>query len=329
MSAIRVKLARRIPAVALLLLLLGSATATAQIQRNVSVPSRGAGSVGVTLQLVEMTERELIVVRENFGKVTSRAAYFEFDYGLTDRLALTATLPLKSIRYTGSQPHDPTLLANDHGEVLLDDGQYHTNWGDFGLSLRWLWLNTDRLALTPFVGYYAPSNDYPLYTETQAGRGQRRFDVGLNAAGPLGPPRINMYWRAGYAYSHMEKVRPTDAPSRRVNRTTLSLEFGWQVTPLWTTYLALNDSRTLNGLQLPEFTGIFVSDQFYYHDQLLPWEQTTWSVGANYSLSDRVGMTMSFGRSGPVEFGHFYEPAFSFGLSYGFSSLRDGRFWRR
>jgi len=307
---------------ALILLAAFSAPATAQTQRNVSVPARGAGSIGVTLQYVEMTERELIVVRETFGKVTSRSAYFEFDYGLTDRLALTATLPLKSIRYVGPLPHDPSLLANDHGEVLLDDGEIHTNWGDLGLSLRWLWHDGALFAVSPFVSYYTPSNDYPLFTETQAGRGQWRFDAGLNAAGRLGPPRANMYWRAGYAYSYMEKVRPTDAPSRRVNRSTLSLEIGWQVTPLWTTYLVLNDSRTHDGLQIPEFTGIFVSDQWYYHDQLLPWEQTTWSLGANYALSDRIGMVMSYGRSGPVEFGHFFDPAVSIGFTYGFSSAR-------
>ena len=293
-----------------------------QTLRSVGVPGRGAGSVGVTLQYVEMTERELIVVREKFGKVTSRSAYFEFDYGLTDRMALTATLPLKSIRYAGPYPHDPSLLRNDHGEILLDDGAFHTNWGDLGLSLRWLWRNRPLYALTPFVSYYTPSNDYPLYTETQAGRGQWRVDAGMNAMGSLGPPRLNMYWRAGYAYSYLEKVRPTDAPSRRVNRSTLSLELGWQATPLWTTYLVVNDSRTHNGLYLPEFIDPFVSDQFYHHDQLLPWEQTTWSLGAGYTLSDRIGMTMSYGRSGSVEFGHFYQPAISVGLEYGFSSLR-------
>lgn len=307
---------------ALILLAAFSAPATAQTQRNVSVPGRGTGSIGMTLQYVEITERELIVVRENFGKVTSRSVYFEFDYGLTDRLALTVTLPLKSIRYVGPLPHEPSLLANDHGELLLDDGEYHTNWGDLGLSLRWLWHDGALVAVSPFVSYYTPSNDYPLFTETQAGRGQWRFDAGLNAAGRLGPPRANMYWRAGYPYSYMEKVRPTDAPFRRVNRSTLSAEIGWQVTPLWTTFLVLNDSRTHDGLQIPEFTGIFVSDQWYHHDQLLPWEQTTWSFGANYSLSDRAGLVMSYGRSGPVEFGHFFEPAVSIGFSYGFSSAR-------
>lgn len=322
MMKIPVNFVRREPLLALILLVF-SAAAGAQTQRTVSVPGRGAGSFGVTLQYVEMKERELIIVREQFGKVTSRSAYFEFDYGLTDRLAMTATLPLKSIRYVGPYPHDPSLLRNDHGEELLDDGRYHTNWGDLGISLRWLWRDADRFALTPFFGYYTPSNDYPLYTETQAGRGQWRFDVGLNAAGILGAPRTNMYWIAGYAYSYMEKVEPTDAPARRVNHSVLSLELGWQVTPLWTTYLVLNDVTSHNGLKLPEFVDPFVSDQFFYHDQLLPWEQTTWSFGANYAVSERTAVSMSYGRSGPVEFGHFYDPAISLGFEYGFSSLGD------
>lgn len=309
----------RVALVGLVVLAASSTPTRAQTQRTVGVPGRGAGSIGVVVQYITITERELKVVRENFGRVTSRSAYFELDYGLTDRLALTATLPLKSIRYIGDFPHDPTLLANDHGERLLDDGHYHTNWGDLGLGLRWLWRSSDRFALTPFAAYCTPSNDYPLYTETQAGRGQWRFDVGLNAQGRLGPPRANLYWKAGYAYSYMEKTRPTDAPARRVNRTTLSLEIGWQATPLLTPYLAVNDARTHNGLELPEFTGLFVSDQFYYHDQLLPWEQMSWALGMSYQLSDRLGMSLSYGRSAKVEFGHFYEPAISFGVGYAFA----------
>lgn len=304
--------------VALMVLASLSPTVTAQTQRAVGVPGRGASAFGVTLQHVTITERELVVVRENFGKVTSRAAYFEFDYGLTERLALMTTLPLKSIRYIGDYPHDPSLLANDHGEELLDDGHYHTNFGDLGLSLRWQWRSTDRVAITPFASYYTPSNDYPLYTETQAGRGQWRFDVGLNAEGRLGPPRLNMYWKAGYAFSYMEKTRPTDAPARRVNHSVLSAEFGWQATPLITPYLVLNYTRTHGGLQLTEFTGLFVSDQFYYHDQLLPWEQTTWALGTSYQLSDRLGVRFSYGRSASVKFGHFYEPAVSIAFGYGF-----------
>lgn len=290
--------------------------AVAQTQSNVAVPGRGLGSLGITYQEITITERELIVLRENFGEVKLRGAYFDFDYGLTDRLAMTLTLPLKSNRYVGSQPHDPTLLADDHGEVLLDDGEYHTNWGDFGIDFRWQWLSTDSFAITPFIGYYTPSNDYPLFTETQAGRGQWRIDVGLNAAGRLGPPRHNLYWQAGYAFSYVEETRPSDAPAMRVNQSHLSFEVGWSPTPRLTPYLTLSYHTAHDGLELPEFTGLFVSDQFYYHDQLLPWEQQTWALGTRYSVSDQIGLYFSYGRSGDVEFGHFYEPAISFGFGW-------------
>jgi hypothetical protein len=290
-------------------------SAAAQTQTKVQVPGRGAASIGVTYQQIEISERELIVLRENFGKVTLRSLYFDFDYGLTDRLAMTLTLPLKSNRYVGTLPHDPRLLAYDHGEQFLDNGDYHTNWGDFGVDFRWQWRTNDRIAITPFVGYYTPSNDYPLFTETQAGRAQWHVDVGVNMAGRLGPPARNLYWQAGYAFAYVEKTKPTDAPARRVNRSEASFEVGWAATPRLQPYLTLAYYTAHGGLELPEFTGLFVSDQFYYHDQLLPWEQKTWAVGARYELSSQIGLAMSYGRSGDVEFGHFYEPAVTFAFS--------------
>ena len=60
-----------------------------------------------------------------------------------------------------------------------------------GINLRWQW-RTAPIAVTPFVGYYFPSNDYPLFTETQAGTQQWRADFGVNLAGRLGPPRLNL-----------------------------------------------------------------------------------------------------------------------------------------
>jgi hypothetical protein len=94
----------------------------------------------------------------------------------------------------------------------------------------------------------------------------------------------------------------------------VSFEIGWAATPRLQPHLTLGYNTAHGGLQLPEFTGLFVSDQFYYHDQLLPWEQETWAVGAHYELSSQIGLAFSYGRSGHVEFGHFYEPAVTIGF---------------
>ena len=311
---------------ALIVALAGLASsAWSQTQTSVGVPGRGNLAFGVQLQHVTITKRDLIIVKETFGEVTLRSAWFSLDYGLTDRLALTATLPYKSNRYIGDQPHDPRLLLNDHGQELLDNGQFHSNWGDFGLNLRWLW-RTDPVAITPFIGYYTPSNDYPLFTETQAGRGQWRVDAGFNAAGRLGKPAWNAYWQFGYAYSFMEKTHPSDAPARRVNHSQLSVELGWRATPRLTPYITLNHVSPHNGMELPEFIGIPYSDQFYWHDQLLAWEFTTYSLGVSLDLPRQSAISMAYGRPLNVKFGHLYEPALSLSYSRGFSTNRSRGF---
>lgn len=295
------------------------AYACAQTQVNVGVPGRGNGTYGITLQQITIHERDLDIFRENFGEVSLRSAYFEFDYGLTDRLAINVTLPFKSNRYVGDLPHDPRLLNDDHGEPFYDDGRYHSAWGDMGVNLRWLW-KTNPIAVTPFVGYYFPTNDYPLFTETQAGTQQWRADFGVNLAGRLGPPQLNLLWQAGFAYSLMEKTRPADAPGRRVDHSRVSAQLSWRATPTLTPFLALSHYETHNALDFPsEFVGIFTSDQWYYHDQLLPWGYTTWSLGLSYQTPQRWNVSASYGETLNVGFGHIYDPALAFNFTRGFS----------
>jgi hypothetical protein len=298
--------------------------AFAQTQTSVGVPGRGSGLVEVTLQHITITERELKFVREEFGEITLRSAYFNLDYGLTDRLALRLVVPFKSNRYRGDQPHDPGLLDNPRGETLLDDGHYHSNWGDWGGDLRYLWL-TEPVAVTPFIGHYWPSNDYPLFTETQAGTRQWWIAAGANIGGRLWRVH-NAYWQAGYAYSYKQKTRPTDAPSRRVNSSRLSTELGWMASPRLTVYGTLSRVKPHNALTLPDdFTGIPFNDQWFWHDQLLAWEYTTWSLGASWKMGDRISVSIGYGRSLDVKFGHIYDDAWTASFSQGFAT----RGWRR
>lgn len=313
----------RVPRAALLVLAVVGAAADAQTQTRVGVPGRGAGAFSVGFDYIEVEELDSEFISGELVDITYRSLNFEFDYGLTDRLALTVTLPLQSNRAVSFLfPHDPDLLIDDHGQEFLDDGEYHTYWADLGLSLRWQWRSTERLTLTPFVSYYTPSNDYPIYALSQPGRGLWRVDAGLNTAGRLGAPQLNLYWKAGYAYSYNEETRPADAPVERVNRSRLTLEVGWRATPRLTPYIAFMDTRSYDGVQIPEFVAPFVSDQWYYHDQLFPWEQSAWTIGTSYQLSDQVGLSFAYGASDDVEFGFVQEPALSVGFIHGFDRSR-------
>jgi hypothetical protein len=317
--------ARLLAATAFAALLMFAATprATAQTQTAVAVPEAGHGSVGMSFQYSKINQRTIPESfgggLENFGEITLRSAWLELDYGLTDRLAVSAWVPFKSNRYSGDTPHDPIHdLDDDHGERFLDDGHYHASWGDWGLGLRWQW-RTQPVAITPFVSFHYPMRDYPLFTETQAGTGQWRLDLGVNAGARFPGALRNVYWQAGYAYSYMERTEPYDAPARRVNHGTLNLELGWLVSPTTTLRANYAYRKTFNGLTFPEeFNLPPRGDQFYFHDQLFPWESATASVGASWQVGDRWAVVANWGRTVDITWGHKYRSAVSVGVSRSF-----------
>lgn len=297
--------------------------AGAQTMTSVGVPARGHGALAVTLQGVEIRERSVPRVfgggSQDFGQILRRTLLFEFDYGLTDRLALNLVLPYRSNRYRGDFPHDPRELIDDRGQPFLDDGEYHANWGDFGASLRWQWL-AEPLAVTPFVGISVPTHDYPLFTETQAGTRQWQVDAGVNAGGRFG--RSNVYWQGGYAYSYMEKTRPRGFRARRVNHGTWSAELGWIASPTLTLRANFSHRDTYNGLEFPdEFSpppDTTRDELYYFHDQLFKWKGTTASVGTQWRLSDRYVLSLDYGRTVDNAWGHKIRHALTAGISRSF-----------
>jgi hypothetical protein len=297
--------------------------AAAQTQTAAGVPAKGEGTVALSVQYAKINQRTVPDLfgggLENFGEITLRSAWLEFDYGLTDRLAVSAWLPFKSNRYSGHFPHDPIHdLDDDHGERFLDDGDFHSSWGDAGVGLRWLW-KAKPVAIVPFASFHFPVRDYPLFTETQAGTGQWRFDVGVNAGGRFAGRLRNAWWRAGYAHSFMERTEPDDAPARRVNHGTVSVELGYWLSPSVAVRADYSYKRTFHGLKFPEgFVLPPRGDQFYKHDQLFEWESATASLGADWRLGSRTVLSAGWGRTVDLEWGHKYRSAFSLGISRSF-----------
>jgi hypothetical protein len=300
-----------------------AADACAQTMTLVGVPPQGHGAVALTSQFVEIRERTVPRLFgggvHEFGQIVRRTLLLEIDYGLTDRLALNLALPYRSNRYRGDFPHDPRLLLDDHGQRFLDDGEYHSTLGDFGASLRWQWL-LDPVAVTPFVGAYVPTHDYPLFTETQAGTRQWQVDVGVNAGGRFG--RSNFYWQGGYAYSYLQETRPRGFRARRVNHGTSSAEFGWIASPSLTLRVNLSHRDTYGGLVFPdEFSAppdTERDDLYYYHDQLFQWESTTASLGAQWRAGDAWVFSFDYGRTVGLEWGHKIRHAITAGASRSF-----------
>ena len=247
------------------------------------------------------------------GTIDNHILFLDFDFGLTDRLALSVGLPYKSNRFVGRGIHDPGRLDDDHGQLLVDDGRYHAGWSDLNLGLRYRWLS-EPWAITPFISYGKPSRDYTTFGHAAVGNGQQRLELGINAGRRFAQPLQNLYFQASYGYALMQEV-----DHRRVNHSTVRLELGYLLTPRLTAWLLLVGQKTHHGLDFPEDYPLPRRDErFFAHDQNVRNDFVNMGAGMSYQISDRYSLFTSFGHTLWGENTHLLDYAVTFGIARGF-----------
>jgi hypothetical protein len=249
--------------------------------------------------------------RDPFGGTHARSIAVEIQYGITDRLAVTAGLPFISTRLTGSFPIGVALGP-------LDDGRYHGDFQDVRLELRFM-ATARTLALTPFVAANLPSHQYEVVGEAVPGKRTRELILGTNLGRLLGR---RAYVHGRYGYSIVEKVVPE---VRTLNRSNLELEAGgsalrrlalrvlvaWQVThggldledmrthpgffrthdrAARTNYFNLGAGATLEAARSLDLYLVFVKTVSGENAH----QARSWSLGASWQFGG------AFGRSSPT-----------------------------
>ena len=278
-------------------IVLGTLAWTPVSLAQVWVPGKGHGQVWVNYQQIKVSQRTNSSGHaQNFGDITDRGLYLNLDYGLTDRLAVTAILPYGSNRYQGNKPHDPKIFFPDlHGQRLIDDGDFHGGWADWGMGLRYQ-LAGKSFLVTPFVSYSQPSHDYVFFAHSQLGTHQWRLQAGASVTRPIPPPWQNLYWQARYAFSYMEPKL-----HRRVNHAALALELGYRINPSLSVHLQVEQLWSYNGIEGPQGfrdpDGSFNRDLFLYHEALAGVKYSKASVGAGYRINDRYVVFADFGKT--------------------------------
>ena len=247
------------------------------------------------------------------GTIDNHVLFLDFDYGLTDRLALSVGLPYKSNRFVGKGIHDPGRLDDGHGQLLVDDGRYHSGWSDVNLALRYRWLS-EPWVVTPFISYGKPSRDYTTFGHAAVGNGQQRLELGVNAGRRFVQPLQNLYFQASYGYAVMQEV-----DHRRVNHSMVRLELGYLLTPRLTAWLLLVGQKTYNGLDFPEDYPLPRRDEhFFAHDQNVRNDFVNIGAGLSYRIIDHYSLFTSYGRTLWGENSHLLDYAVTFGISRGF-----------
>ena len=251
------------------------------------LPAKGEGSVGFSFQDIS-SQGHLLSNGSRLSAFQSRSLtqVFDVEYGLTNRIALSAQLAYVNSKYTGKEaPLNPQPRE-------LDDGKYHGTPQDFRLDVRYNILRKP-LFVTPFAAAIVPSHRYGVIGEAAPGRKLREFLMGAYAGRLLNPILPRAYLHGAYSYSFVER----EFAGVSLNRSNLDLQVGHALTRSASANFLWRRQWTHGGLSFDEiFAPSQLSVIFVNHDRLTRANFQHVSAGASYSLPRQVDLLVTYVR---------------------------------
>ncbi len=237
------------------------------------------------------------------GHTRSETLAFLANYGITDRLMVSGSLPYVTTEFYGTNSHggQPGFPA--------DDGDAHSSFTDLRVGLHYQALERP-FALAPFVAYVLPISDYSVRGHAAQGRDLEELILGFSAGKSLDPWVARSYAQLRYSYGFVEELQGVSN-----DRSNLNLELGTFLTPRWNVSLYGAKQWSHGGIDVPVPPS---SPYFLIHDQIAGEEFFNAGVGSGYQLTPEItafGMYM-YGFSGKN--GHRMNQGVTVGFSYGF-----------
>jgi hypothetical protein len=296
-----------LPAAGLLPLLLSPSLVRAQAW----LPTKGEGAVGLTFGgygfdgHFDGTGRRI-----PYGGTQALSLAGDVTYGVTDRFAVTASLPYVTSKFTGTFPKGVLLGPLDI------DRNYHGDFQDFRGELRFMALTGD-LALTPFVGLNLPSHNYEVVGEAVPGKRTKELYLGMAAGRSLDPLLDKAYVQARYSFSFVERVVPN---VDTLDRSNIDLELGYSATSRLSVRAFGAWQVTHGGLDLEDMFSR--PDLFRTHDRATRTNYFNLGVGMTFQATARVELFTAFVKTISGENAHqarslYLGAAFWFGGGYG------------
>lgn len=255
--------------------IVGVFSTPARLSAQAWVPSRGEGTLGLSVQASQFDGHLLSDgSKVEVGSSSARTLALEIDYGITDRLALKAAVPYVLTR----NGPDPSPVAGRNG---IDDGHVHGTWQDYRFSLRYKVL-TDPVVLTPFARLVLPSHHYETRAEAAPGRDLSQLIVGAHIGRILFPYTHPSYLHATLSYAFVEELNGVST-----DRLDIALTYGYLLTPRLTLNLLGTLRDTYGGLTIDYviFSGEATEDEFLEHDRLLAEDLARLGLGGSFALN--------------------------------------------
>jgi hypothetical protein len=224
------------------------------------------------------------------------------DFGATDRLAVSTSLPLFEGKYQGTFPH----------KFPIDDGKYHGSLQNFGFMARYLAVERP-VVLTPFVGFTLPVWDYEHFAHSAIGMQMWEVNLGFNAARRLDPVLPNAYFQLRYAYVITQEVLGI-----RPNRSRIDTELRYFLTPRLAVRALAGSEVTHTGLDFPKDFPSRTNNLWHHHDQISAVNYLNVGGGVSFAVTNSLDVFATMATSVWGENGHALNTGLSLGASWSF-----------
>jgi hypothetical protein len=264
------------------------------------IPPPGQGTVSLSYQSVRTRGQHRVSGEQQtadpglFGVTDTHALIWYVEYGLTERIAVHASLPYMQVRYEGTFPHTIGFKGQPSN---LDDRTYHGTFQDFYVGTRFKLLESSRFALTPFAEVTLPSHQYESLAQSAVGRDLRTLVVGAAVGGFADDFIPGLHFQSRISYAFVEQ-----AADIRPNRTGIDSSVGYFITPRFAIQFIETFQLTHDGIDWvppPEFLSVhdgrpFTLEHLFNHDRLARSNSLNLGAGVSFELSPSLGVFATF-----------------------------------
>jgi hypothetical protein len=255
------------------------------------------------------------------GTVRLQGVFVNLDYSLTDKLAISATLPFLASKYDGTELLHDEVPFDGIYTGYLDNGKYHSSFQDFGFNLRYNF-STRPIVFTPYIRYGVPTNNYPFLGFSAVGQRLQQLEVGAHVGRILDPFLPDAYFQLSYGFAFVKKIEDIN-----LNRSNINLQFGYFLSPSFQLYGLVHGMHMHGGVSpyqiyTPDFTTVLNQGYWDHHDQLET--ERTWNVGGgvSFALNDSMDASVALLRTVYLWNGHALNYQFSAGIAWSFGSIQ-------
>jgi len=269
------------------------------------VPLKGEGETALSYQnLFNKYHYNSDGSRHDYGHIRAFRLIQEFDYGITNKFAVSVSLPYGFGKYHGPYPH----------QLPIDSGDYHGALQDFRVGFRYNVVKRP-FQFTPFLATVFPSHHYEHFAHSAVGIDMWEVQTGMSLGRNLAPVLPRGYFQLSYGYSFMQRVL-----GMRPNRSRIDTEFGYFLTRRLSLQGIAASQIVHHGLNFPQdFPDRSQSNVTWrHHDQILAINFLNMGGGVAYFVRSNWQVYSSLLTSMWGQNGHALRTGFSFGMSWSF-----------